>query len=450
MRARKKLVVLLTIIAMISVLALSSCAPKADTGGSTGGGTSGGDAPATEVDQSKETIVFGGARSQSGVFAIFDQTVFGPIYRMWVDKVNADGGLFVKEYDKKMPIELIIYDDKSDIATMSRLYEKLMVEDKVDFLIPPVSTAALYALAPLAEKHGYLLLGAEGGADSLKEQIEACPNFFSVLNIAGNQVPVLLDIFKEVGAKTMYVAYIEDLHGTEYFAMIEELIEGTEYEIVGSSKIPLDMTDFTSVINSAKASGADAFITPCYPDQNIPLVNAAVAMDYNPNLYISGPGVTYDFFQYAIGAAGSPQENIEGMMGFGAWNEKSGDGAKAFREQFVAAFGPEGDNTLNNPDAGDKEINQDWWGHLQYQVVVDVLEQAIVGAGTLDNHTVAQYIKDNKFETSMGEVYFVDNFVAPECYVGNIGQWQSGIFEVVDPGANRTADPIYPKPAWPK
>ena len=45
-------------------------------------------ASASTVDQSKTEIVIGAVRSQTGVFALFDQTAFGPCYRMWVDKVN--------------------------------------------------------------------------------------------------------------------------------------------------------------------------------------------------------------------------------------------------------------------------------------------------------------------------------------------------------------------------
>jgi hypothetical protein len=31
---------------------------------------------------------------------------------------------------------------------------------------------------------------------------------------------------------------------------------------------------------------------------------------------------------------------------------------------------------------------------------------------------------------------------------GEIGQWQNGVFEVIDPGKKRTAEPIFPKPPW--
>ena len=50
------------------------------------------------------------------------------------------GSIYVKEYGKKMKIELKVYDDTSDLSTMTRNLEKAIVEDQVDFILPPVST----------------------------------------------------------------------------------------------------------------------------------------------------------------------------------------------------------------------------------------------------------------------------------------------------------------------
>ena len=41
------------------------------------------------------------------------KTTSGRVYQMWVDEINADGGIYVEEYGKKLPIEFIQYDDKS-------------------------------------------------------------------------------------------------------------------------------------------------------------------------------------------------------------------------------------------------------------------------------------------------------------------------------------------------
>ena len=60
------------------------------------------------------------------------------------------------------------------------------------------------------------------------------------------------------------------------------------------------------------------------------------------------------------------------------------------------------------------------------------------------------------FETILGDTWFDmtaggegGGQLAKECAPGQVGQWQNGIFEVIDLGEKRTAAPIYPKPSWP-
>ena len=125
--------------------------------------------PGAALAKDKDKIVIGAARPISGPLSVFEETGFGPVYKMWVDQVNAEGGIYVKEYGKKLPVKMLVYDDKSDLGTMCRLLEKLIVQDKVDFVFPPASTAFLFAAGPIANKYDYLLFGAEGGATSIKD-----------------------------------------------------------------------------------------------------------------------------------------------------------------------------------------------------------------------------------------------------------------------------------------
>src|SRR4030043_1355418 len=133
------------------------------------------------VAPAKDNIVIGQAVSLSGPNAIIHLPGALPPQTLWVEEVNAKGGIYVKEYGKKLPIKWIQYDDKSDHGTMVKLIEKLILEDKVDFLLPPCSTSYLFAAAPIANKHGYILLGAEGGAESLTELAKAPPYAFYAL-----------------------------------------------------------------------------------------------------------------------------------------------------------------------------------------------------------------------------------------------------------------------------
>ncbi|MCL4181872.1 MAG: ABC transporter substrate-binding protein, partial [Burkholderiaceae bacterium] len=70
-----------------------------------------------------------------------------PNFLMWAEQQNAAGGLDVKGVRRR--IELIGFDDRSEIETCIRTYEKLMGSDKVDLILPPWGSNANFALAPL-------------------------------------------------------------------------------------------------------------------------------------------------------------------------------------------------------------------------------------------------------------------------------------------------------------
>ncbi len=77
----------------------------------------------------------GYAISRTGPFAPGAQVTQEPNYILWAEQVNAAGGLDVKGHKRK--IELIGYDDRSEVETAVRTFEKLMTTDKVDLILPP-------------------------------------------------------------------------------------------------------------------------------------------------------------------------------------------------------------------------------------------------------------------------------------------------------------------------
>ena len=57
---------------------------------------------------------------------------------MAVKEINEAGGIMVKAYGKKIPVKLMICDDKSDNTTSIQLYEKLVTEDPHSMVLPPI------------------------------------------------------------------------------------------------------------------------------------------------------------------------------------------------------------------------------------------------------------------------------------------------------------------------
>ena len=374
-------------------------------------------------------IVIGAARPVSGVFTVYEESVFGPIWRMWVDEVNADGGIYVEEYGKKLPIRVILYDDTSDMDTMLRLTERLITEDKVDLLFPTCSTAFLFAQAALVGSYGKLLISAEGGSAELATVWDRFPTCFYTLNHSSTQIPDLADILVEQGIESAFIVFINDLHGIEYSGAAGPEFARKGIDIKGMKSVPADIQDMSPIINEARDSGADAFLIFAYPDQNMLAVTQSIELGYNPDVFLTGPLSSYEFFTWIYGEA------VEGIMGFGAYNAKSSPAIADFKDRYDIA----------NPGLG-----FDFWGSVPYYAGLEVMQQAIELTGTLDNAVLAEFIRSHSFETIMGTTWFENNQFAAECYPGSVGQWQNFVFEVIDVNpAKRTAEPIVPKPVWP-
>jgi branched-chain amino acid transport system substrate-binding protein len=388
----------------------------------------------TPTPPAQNEIVFGASRDITGPQAGFQAFGYAPLYKAWAEEINAAGGINVA--GKMLTVRIIEYDDGSDPAALTRNIEKLVTQDKVDFLLGPTGTAMLFAAAPIANNYHKLLLCGEGGATTLEPLMAEMPYVFTVLNYSNHfQIPVFTDIMVAEGAKTAYICYMEDLHGAEYYheALSDFALAGIT--VVGSQGIPISITDMNPIIQEAKALNPDIFCMFAYPDQNILFMTTALALDFSPKAVLIGPGCNFGFFNGIFGPA------LEGVFGEGAWNAKSSPAAAAFATKVEPLVGGAG--------------NMDWWGAIVYQAQLDYFKQAVEYADTLDTEALLEVYRTKHFTTILGDTYWDiqgdagGGLLPQECYAGQIGQWQNGIFEVVDPGSKRTAAPIYPKPDWP-
>jgi branched-chain amino acid transport system substrate-binding protein len=375
--------------------------------------------------------VIGASRPHSGRFQSFEDTGFGVFYRNWVEDVNARGGLWIEEYGRQLPIRLIRYDDTSDMGTMLMLTDRMMFDDQVDFIFPTCSSAMLTAQAEVTNQNGFFLFSAEGGASTIVENWQEFPYFFVTNAHSAHQVPAMRNLFVEQNIMSVFVVYLNDQHGMEYMSAVQRYFPPAGIEITNAVMIPPDIADLTPVVMDAMASGAQGFFLAGYAAQIYPLLEVAAGLDYRPDAMVFTTAITTDQFTRAF------EDNpdiVEGVMGFGTWVPHSNAVTQSFYDRFLEAF----------PGS-----IVDYWTHLYYEVIFEIFEEAIVTAGTLDNSAIAELLgSGHVFETSIGPVWYVQNSLAPEAYLGHVIQWQDGIPQLVDPGPGRTAEPRIPMPPW--
>jgi len=111
------------------------------------------------------TIKIGMTMPLSGSLAA-DGTMSLDGLQMWASNVNATGGIYVSSLGRKLPVQLVYYDDTSSTSVVATDYQQLVTQG-VQFLIAPYSSPLTLAAAPIAEANHLLLLSHGGASDSI-------------------------------------------------------------------------------------------------------------------------------------------------------------------------------------------------------------------------------------------------------------------------------------------
>jgi branched-chain amino acid transport system substrate-binding protein len=367
-----------------------------------------------------QDVRIGYAISRTGPFAAGAQTTQEPNYILWAEQVNAAGGLNVQ--GKRRKIELVGIDDRSEMETIVRTYEKLMASDKVDLVLPPWGTGANFAVMPLFAKYGYPVIAPTATGRKLLEMKN--PWFFPILQQPDRIMRALADMLVARGVKTVAAIHVDELFGLENMTALEDALKAKGIQIVEKKSYPLGVKDLAPVLNEIKAKNPDAFVGVTYPPDTFLVTGQAKQLGFNPKIFYAAVGTAFPVYRDKMGAT-----TVEGVMGIGSWNAKANPASKAYFDAHVKRWNKEPDR----------------WGSPHAWAGLQILQKAIETVG-LDRKRIRDYIANTEHDTIIGKVRFQggENVSTP----GMVLQWQAGEFEVVWPQERATAKAIYPKPEW--
>jgi branched-chain amino acid transport system substrate-binding protein len=350
-----------------------------------------------------------------------------PSYDLWVEDVNAAGGIFVEEFDTSLPVRIERVDDTSDTGTAVQLTQQMLADENIDFIFPPWGTAFNFAIAPVISDAQTPVMGCTVGAKDIVENPGQFPYFYTMLNQYDHQGAALVELLQDLGVTTVAIIHHDDLFGIDFNDFMVPALEEAGIEIVFQETYPPLTEDLSQTLRGAQAADPDAFLAFSYPEETFLMTGQAMEIGFNPDLFMAAVGVAFPPYRDNFGPA------AEGVVGTGAWNPNvDTEDAQGFFDRHVAMHG----------------VEPDRWASAACYATGQVLQQAIEAAGTLDPVAVKEAMDTTEFTTILGTFQFEDN--RNPVYPGQIGQWQNGEFEIVSPTDARTAEPIFPKPAWPE
>lgn len=333
-------------------------------------------------------------------------------YDLWRDQVNAAGGLDVAGGGKRM-VEFVQYDDQSDPAQAAKIYEKLIVEDKVDLLLGPWGTPHHVAVAGVLERHKFPMVGDTAASVILRSMKPGYIWFptSALPDEMGKQLPLLL---KAQGVKTVAVTTAQYIFSLENKKYMMEGLKAAGIQVVAEAEYPVDIRDMTAVITKVKEANPDAEISLSMPGDSVLYMKQSKELGFTPKVQFMLVGPTAAFFTHIFG------NGLEGLITMGHWSPSLNAKAKAFYDAYSAKY----------KDAPDY-LNSS----LSYESL-QILQQAVAKVG-LDHEKLKSEFASDTFDTIDGPVKFngVVNATTPTMFL----QYQKDRYQIVWPASVATA-----------
>jgi branched-chain amino acid transport system substrate-binding protein len=382
-------------------------------------------------EKGPQEILVGVNAPLTGMFAGFGQ---GGVYgvKAAADDLNKLGGIYVKKYDRKLPIKIIVRDNESDATKSQTLEEELILRDKVHFNSPPNQPLPLvFPQATLADRHKIpRISGGTPMEPWLATRRQATPPWeyswnygFSIATPgpAGSYWAkpgytimdtwvAMLDLFGGQTNKRVGVFASDEPDGRGWYTLFPKALKDLGYTVIGIDKnlglLPLETTDFSSMISQWKAEKVEIL----WGNSPAPFFGTmwkqARALGFKPKMVSIGRAPL--FYSDVVAWGGDLPLGIGVEIWWDpSWKDSPGFGdttPQSLTERWIKEM-----NQPLNPSIG--------WGYQQIQILADVITRA----GTLDGPTVNQAFAKTDIMTIAHRVKFDEEHYNQKPLV--YGQW---------------------------
>src|SRR3984893_12394454 len=259
----------------------------------------GGTNPGATTPTTGETITFGAPLGLTGSLTK-ESTLTQQGYDLWADWINQQCGINIAGV--KHPVKIKYYDDTSNANQSAVLMQKLITEDKAQFLLGPYGSAATATDAAIAEKNQIPMVEANGAAQSIFNQ--GYKYTFGVLSPANKYLQGVIDMAATLNPKPTKVAMLsaDDNFSLEVANAIEQYAPTKGMQIVLYKKYKNGATNLVAEVQAAKAASPDIVLNSGHLQEAIAINKAAKEQKLNAKLFAYSVGPSTTDFITALGS----------------------------------------------------------------------------------------------------------------------------------------------------
>lgn len=374
------------------------------------------------------TLVFGAAISLTGTTAK-EGGLTREGYDLWRDVANQNGG--INAGGKRYRVETKYYDDESNAQKSATLAEKLIKEDKIDFLLGPYGTSSTLQVSTVAEKNKMPHVEGNGAAESIFNQ--GYRYTFGVLSPAQNYLRGVVDlaILQNPAPRTVAILSADDPFSVEVADAVRQYALEKKLDVVLFQQYPASSTDMRAPLTEVKSKNPDLFLNSGHLVTSLAVMQQAKELGFNPRAFAFSVGPSIPDFQTTLKA------DSNYVLGGTQWTpdlKYQGDDPfktpAAYNELYIKTYGREPSyQSAESSAAG-----------LAFQ-------KAIEKAGSTDKEKVRDALAGLDFMSFYGQIKFDPrgiNIYKPMA----VEQWQNGKRQTVYPPEVASAKVMWPTPPW--
>jgi branched-chain amino acid transport system substrate-binding protein len=370
-----------------------------------------------------ETLTLGSAISLTGKYATNGVHAKNG-YEFAIKKIAENGG--VKVGDKCYNFNVIYYDDESKGDRGATLAERLINQDKVQYMLGPYSSGLTKAIAPVTEKYRIPMVEAEGASRSLFNK--GYKYLFAVLSTSEQYLASAVALAAEQSEKNgkmasdvkVAIAVENDPFSLDIRAGVQEDAAKYGMNVVIDEQLPRDLSDMSAILTKVKLLKPDLLVVSGHSK------GAATAVRQIGEQRINVPMVAITHCE-AADVVGNFGEAANDILCSTQWAE-----TLTYEDPiFGTAANYEQEFKGEYPEYAEKKVP---YQTAQASAAVYVFKDAFERAGSVDKEAVRDAISETDLKTFYGDIRFSDagNNIAKPMVLRQI---QNGEYNVVAPSA---------------
>ncbi len=306
------------------------------------------------------------------------------IWKMWLAKANAAGGINVG--GKKLKAELVIYDYQSDGQRAGQLAEKLITDDKVDFLLAPFGSGHTKIVATIAERYETPVLACVSSSEAVFDQ--TLKHLFGTLSPNAGMFGPMIKYFRVQLPQLKRLAVLgrDDIFPKSMAQGISAAAKAAGLEVVYDQLYPVGTMDHSAALSGIKAGNPDWIYATGYTQDLILIRKQMADLGVKAPIISMVAGPAYKEYVDGLGnlangvTSSSWWHHATNYKGIGVWPT-----TEDFYKQFVA-------QEKEDPD----------YIHASCGAAMDVLQAAIERAGSTDKKKVRDELAKTDVMTFYG------------------------------------------------